>query len=225
VSKQKELETQLEKTKRNLEKAVSLATEDEHGPGPDETRQSKLKKGLGTNRGIETMFRSAYRVQMELTALADNKANMMISINAIIISIILAAVAPKLDANPWLLIPTTVILLGTLVSVIFAIQAARPRLNFAPLNLQDLRHSKGNILFFGNFAKLQETEFVEGMSELILDRTLNYESMIRNIHGLGVVLLRKFSLLQKAYTLFMVAMVLGVMSFIAVFVWIGISAP
>jgi len=58
----------------------------------------KKKKGLGSTRGVETLFRSAYRVQMELTSLADNKANMMISINGIIISIIIASVAPKLDA-------------------------------------------------------------------------------------------------------------------------------
>ena len=67
---------------------------------PKKKNKDKLDKALGTNRGIETMFRSAYRVQMELTALADNKANMMISINGIIISIIIASVAPKLDANP-----------------------------------------------------------------------------------------------------------------------------
>ena len=78
----------------------------------------KKGKGLGTARGVETLFRSAYRVQMELTSLADNKANMMTSINGIIISIIIASVAPKLDANPWLLIPSTVFLLGTLINLI-----------------------------------------------------------------------------------------------------------
>ena len=86
---------------------------------------SVKKKGPGTNRGIETLFRASYRVQMELTALADNKANMMISINGIIISIIIAAVAPKIDANPWLMIPSTIFLLGTLISIIYAILAAR----------------------------------------------------------------------------------------------------
>jgi hypothetical protein len=44
--------------------------------------------------------------------------------------------------------------------------------------------------------------------------------MIRNIYGLGSVLKKKFALLQIAYTAFMLALVLGVMSFLGVFVWI-----
>ena len=185
-----------------------------------EALKKKEKKGPGTARGIETMFRSAYRVQMELTALADNKANMMISINGIIISIIIAAVAPKLDSNPWLLVPSTVFLLGTLVSIIFAILAARPRVSSKPITLADLESSEGNILFFGNFANLSRDEFEEGMMDLVADREVLYETMIRNIYGLGSVLQKKFALLQVAYTSFMLALVLGVASFIGVFVWI-----
>ena len=180
----------------------------------------KKKKCPGTNRGIETMFRSAYRVQMELTALADNKANMMISINGIIISIIIAAVAPKLDSNPWLLVPSTIFLIGTLISIVFAILAARPRVSTTPITLEDLEHSEGNILFFGNFANLDQSHFTEGMLDLMQDRMVLYETMIGNIYGLGVVLKKKFALLQVAYTAFMVALILGVLSFIGVFVWI-----
>ena len=185
-----------------------------------EAIKKKEQKGPGTARGIETMFRSAYRVQMELTALADNKANMMISINGIIISIIIAAVAPKLDSNPWLLVPSTVFLLGTLVSIIFAILAARPRVSSKPITLADLESSEGNILFFGNFANLSRDEFEQGMLDLMADREVLYETMIRNIYGLGSVLRKKFALLQVAYTSFMLALVLGVASFIGVFIWI-----
>lgn len=178
------------------------------------------KKGPGTSRGIETMFRSAYRVQMELTSLADNKANMMISINGIIISIILAAVAPKLDSNPWLLLPTAVMLVGTMISIIYAILAARPRVNRNAITLEDLEHSKGNILFFGNFANLDKEQFTEGMLELIQDKRVLYETMIHNIHDIGMVLNRKFGLLKLAYTSFMVALISGVLSFMGVFVWV-----
>jgi len=187
--------------------------------------ESINKKGLGTNRGVETLFRSAYRVQMDLTGLADNKANMMISINGLIISIIIAAVAPKLDANPWLLIPTTVFLLGTLVSIVYAIVAARPRVSSVPITLEDLEHSNGNILFFGDFANLSQDDFTAGMIDLIQDKTVVYETMIRNLYGLGSVLKKKFALLKVAYTAFMIALVLGVTSFIGVFVWILYVAP
>jgi hypothetical protein len=223
-------EAQLEKDTAALRKAVRQASEDEKealegssGPGDEESdkdQTKKLKKALGTNRGIETMFRSVYRVQLALTGLADNKANMMISINGIIISIIIASVAPKLDSNPWLLVPTSVFLLGTLVSIIFAILAARPRVISTVIDMEDLHHSKGNILFFSNFTQLKESEFVEGMTSLIQDKTVLYESMIRDIYGLGSVLQKKFALLQVAYTSFMIALILGVSSFMAVFVWI-----
>lgn len=191
----------------------------------DKVIESINKKGLGTNRGVETLFRSAYRVQMDLTGLADNKANMMISINGIIISIIIAAVAPKLDANPWLLIPSTIFLLGTLVSIVYAIVAARPRVSSVPITLEDLEHSNGNILFFGDFANLSQDDFTAGMIDLIQDKSVVYETMIRNLYGLGSVLKKKFALLKVAYTAFMIALVLGVTSFIGVFVWILYMAP
>ncbi|MCJ7815078.1 MAG: DUF5706 domain-containing protein, partial [Xanthomonadales bacterium] len=153
-------------------------------------------KAPGSARGIETLFRSAYRVQMDLTGLADNKANMMISINGIIISIIIASVAPKLDSNPWLLIPATVFLCGTLVSIVYAILAARPRVHTTHITLEDLEHSDGNILFFGDFANLTQHDFTVGMMSLLEDQTVVYETMIHNLYGLGVVLRKKFALLK-----------------------------
>jgi hypothetical protein len=215
-TKPEDLEAQLESTTAALKAAVSQPA----GAPEDAPEHERPLKKPGTNRGIETMFRSAYRVQMDLTGLADNKANMMISINGIIISVIIAAVAPKLDTNPWLLLPTTLFLLGTLVSIVYAILAARPRVSSDPITLEDLEHSKGNILFFGDFANLKEEDFTEGMFDLIQDRTVLYETMIRNIYGLGSVLRKKFALLQIAYTAFMLALILGVFSFIGVFIWI-----
>jgi hypothetical protein len=210
----KDLEAQLEQTAASLRQAVQEAVD----PSAGAADQPHHKPG--TARGVETMFRSAYRVQMDLTGLADNKANMMISINGIIISIIIAAVAPKLDTNPWLLLPTTVLLLGNLASVIFAILAARPRVSTEPIAYHDLRHSKGNILFFGDFSSLSEAQFVEGMEGLLNDRQALYDTMIRNLYGLGAVLKKKFALLQVAYTVFMLALIGGVLSFISVFIWV-----
>ena len=211
-------QAQLEQAKAELEAAILQAGESTP-PAAHET------KPPGAARGIETMFRSVYAVQMDLTGLADNKANMMISINGIIMSIIIAAVAPKLDANPWLLVPTSVLLIGNLVSLVFAVLAARPRISRPVFDSSAPRRSEGNLLFFGTFANMREDNYVLAMEELMKDKTLVYESMIRNIYGLGSVLYRKFVLLRYAYSSFMVALILGVFSFLGVFAWLAQRGP
>ncbi|MDZ4729410.1 MAG: DUF5706 domain-containing protein [Xanthomonadales bacterium] len=232
----KEAENQLHKAQADLEKAIKLIEADNQAivgavvaadgtPVVPDAAPVTPVKTPGTSRGIETLFKSSYRVQMDLTSLADNKANMMISINGIIMSIILASVAPKLDSNPWLLLPTILLLVGSLISMIFAILAARPRVSHDPITLSDLKNSKGNILFFGNFANMAESDFVIGLEELMQDKPLIYDTMMRNIHSLGSVLNKKFALLQVAYTSFMIALSLGVASFLVVFIWLALRSP
>ncbi|HET6564460.1 MAG TPA: Pycsar system effector family protein [Xanthomonadales bacterium] len=241
----KQAEKQIHQAQSDLDKAIQLIEEETRqeqvaggqpvlGPDGQALAEPEAKaaepealppKQPGSARGIETLFKSSYRVQMDLTSLADNKANMMISINGIIMSIILASVAPKLDSNPWLLLPTLLLLVGSLISMIFAILAARPRVSRAPITLSDLKNSQGNILFFGNFANMSERDFVIGLEELMQDRQLTYDTMIRNLHSLGSVLNKKFALLQIAYTSFMIALSLGVTSFLVVFIWLSMRSP
>lgn len=193
------------------------------GTGPDASvapvKKKKKKKGkFGSDRGIETMFRTSYRTHLELSALADTKANIMISINGIVMSIILASISPKIDANPWLVMPTSVLLIGCMASMVFAILAARPRVSSQVVTLEDVRANRKNVLFFGNFVHLTEDDFVVGMSELLLNTEQLYVNMMRDLYSLGGVLNRKFALLRTSYTIFMWALMVGVTLYIGVFI-------
>ncbi len=212
------------------EGTVTAVYETAVGDGEADKKKKKKKKkkdtakaGLGTSRGIETMFRTSYRTNMDLSALADAKANIMISINGIIISIILASISPKIDANPWLLIPTAVLLLTCLGSMALAVLAARPRVSSQVLNLEDVRSNNKNLLFFGNFVSLPEEDFVIGMKELLQNTDSLYVNMIRDIYGLGTVLQKKFSLLRRSYNVFILGLILGVFLFIGVYAWVVFS--
>lgn len=186
-------------------------------------KKKKEKDGLGSSRGIETMFRTSYRTNMDLSSLADSKANIMISINGIIISIILASISPKIDANPWLLIPTAVLLLSCLASIVYAVLSARPRVVSHVINLEDVRRRNANLLFFGNFVSLPESEFIQGMKELLQNTDGLYITMIRDIYGLGTVLEKKYDLLRRSYNLFMFGLMAGVVLFIGVYAWVVVS--
>lgn len=191
---------------------------------PEKKKKKKKKKrkeekaGLGSSRGIETMFRTTYRTHVNLSSIADNKANIMLSINGIIISVIIASVSPKIDANPWLLIPTSALLVGSVISMVYAVLAARPRVQSRLVSLDDFRQGKANILFFGNFVNIPEDDYMEGMTELLQDTDQLYKNMMQDLYGLGQVLSRKYELLRTSYTVFMYGISLSVVLFIGVFI-------
>ena len=188
--------------------------------GPDEPtpkkKKSKLKGDLGTSRGIETMFRTSYRTHLTLSGIADNKANIMISINGIIISILIASVSPRIGEIPALILPTAIFLVTCVVSMIYAILAARPRVTSLHVSLEDVRENRANLLFFGNFVNMPEDDFVVGMHELMGNTDQLYTNMIRDIYSLGGVLNKKYRLIRTSYTVFMLGLSVGVAIFLLV---------
>lgn len=188
----------------------------------DETGSKKKgskKKGSGS-RGIETMFRTSYRTHIDLSSLADTKANIMISINGIIVSVVIAAISPKIDTNAWLFLPTAVLLLACLCSLVFAILSARPRVSQEVVSLEDVRSDRKNILFFGNFVNMTKDDYELGMKELMANPERLYSNMVRDIYSLGGVLERKFRLLRTSYTIFMFGLSIGVVLYIIVYAWV-----
>jgi hypothetical protein len=193
------------------------------GEGKKKKKKTKKKdEGLGTSRGVETMFRTSYQTHNDLSALADNKANIMISINGIVISILIASMAPGLGDSPWTMLPTAVLLLGCLTSLVFAVLAARPRVSRTAVTPEDARSGKANILFFGNFVGLEPGDYVEGIQTLMREPDRIYLNMARDIFSLGSVLDRKFRLLRVSYTAFMVGLVAGVLLLLVSYVLTGV---
>lgn len=179
---------------------------------------SQEDKTFGSlKRGVSDMFRTSYRTHVELSAIADNKSNIMISINGIIISIILATISPQLDTNTWLLWPTIAILITCLISLVYSIRAARPRVSNEKFSLEDVKENRANILFFGNFYTMDRADYVKGIEELMANSERLYDTMARDLHGLGQVLARKYQLLKIAYDVFMYGAIISVFCLLYVY--------
>lgn len=201
-------------------------TKAEHEYNTDEepepvTDDASSKKELGSlKRGVSDMFRTSYRTHIELSAIADNKSNIMISLNGIIISILIATISTKIDSDSWLQMPTIILLITCMLSLIYAILAARPRVSNEKVTLDDVRSNRSNILFFGNFYNMKQEDYVTGMEELMTDSERLYDTMARDIHSLGAVLSKKFRLLRVSYNIFMVGLVISVCSFLLLYLFI-----
>jgi len=189
--------------------------------------KAKLKKAkeLSPTRGIETMFRITSKSHMELSAIADNKANIMISINSIMLSVIVSVLIRKLEEYPHFTIPAILLTLVCLATIVFAVLATRPNVSSGKFEKEDIVGKKTNLLFFGNFHRMSLEDYQWGMTEMLKDADYLYGSMIKDIYFLGVVLGKKYRLLRYSYTVFMFGFVLAILGFvIAQFMFRNMSA-
>lgn len=178
-----------------------------------EKSSTKAVKEKLPERGIETMFRIVSKNHMDLSAMADNKANIMISINALIISILLGTIVSKLDDHQYLVVPTLVLLVVCLSTIILATISTRPKVTAGTFTREDIEQKRANLLFFGNFFNMKIDDFQEGMISMMSDREYLYGSMIRDNYFLGQVLGRKYRYLRVAYNVFMYGLIFAVAVF------------
>lgn len=175
-----------------------------------------------TDRGVETVFRITSRNHISLSGIADSKANMMISVNAIIISIVIGTLVGQLDAYPHLVVPSILLLAVCLTTVIMAVISTRPKVTEGRVSREDIAERKGNLLFFGNFHNMPLDDYEMGMKELMTDADYLYGSMIRDVYFLGKVLERKYRFLRYSYDVFAIGLALAVAAFVAAFAWGGV---
>jgi len=178
-------------------------------------KKKRKKDGpkFNAEKGIETMFRVTLRNHINLSRIADDKANTLISVNAIILSIVLSALFPKMDSNPWLIYPGMALILVSISTIILSTLSTIPKTTHGTVSMEDVKNKRGNLLFFGNFHKMSLEEFEFGIGELMKDGSYLYGSLTRDLYFLGRVLDRKYGLLRKAYVVFVIGLVISILLF------------
>lgn len=217
LSERDKLKGKLEKRLNKLQKAVDANLSNDLGVTMAQLKamKKKLAKVEGRpERGIETMFRLTSRNHLDLSGMADSKANIMISINSIIMSVVMGSLMSKLDSNEHLYYPTVLLLLVNLASLIYAILSLRPNVSDGKFTRDDIENQRTNLLFFGNFHKMSRKDYHWGMNKLMENANFLYSNLIDDVYFLGVVLARKYKLLRTSYNIFMYGMVLVVIAYI-----------
>ena len=200
--------------------------EDKKSRKKDEELSLKIDKAKLPERGIETMFRVTLKNHITLSNIADTKANILLSVNAIIVSLVLSNLVSKLDnpSNAYLIWPTVIFVLFTVLSIILSILATRPNVTSGKFTKDDVANKKVNLLFFGNFHKMSLNDFEWAMGEMMKDRDYLYSSMKKDLYFLGKVLDRKYKILRLTYAVFMVGIIVSVIAFAIAFKYSGIAA-
>jgi predicted metal-dependent HD superfamily phosphohydrolase len=212
---------QLRLNPREVESVDDLARKDKKKE--KDKMFSSLKKNeqelkeFNLGRGVETMYRTAYRTHISLSGMADNKANIMLSINAIVISVAIPQLFPQFEQLPQLIVPTIMLLAVCVIAMVLATLSTRPKITEGKFTREDIAEHKANLLFFGNFYKMPLADYHWGMTEMIKDRDFLYSSMTKDLYYLGVVLALKYRYLSYCYTVFMYGMIVTVLAFALAF--------
>ena len=201
----------IERAKRKYLKASSDAKTEEL----EEFKDPKVSKNRIAliAKGIQTMLRLTSQNHLRLSDMADGKANILISVNSIIISVVLGVLVRRLETDPYLTIPTILFLLFSVTTIILAIMATRPKISEGSFTKDDIINKRTNLLFFGNFYKSSLNEYEWAMDMMMSDKDYLYSTLVKDIHQLGVVLARKYKLVRLAYTIFMVGIIVCVCAF------------
>ncbi|WP_281637882.1 Pycsar system effector family protein [Flavobacterium marginilacus] len=212
-----------EKNIKRLQKKIKKMDAEFKKENKKKGKEDKIDKPDKPDRGIDTLFRVTLGNHTRLSGIADSKANILLSVNAIIISIALSTLIPKLDSpkNAHLVVPTFIMLLSSVITIIFAILSTRPKVTKGVFTQKDIEDRNTNLLFFGNFYKMPLKDYQWAMNEMMKDREYLYNSLIKDLYFLGIVLEKKYRLLRIAYNIFMIGLVLSVIAFVIAFKTIG----
>ncbi|WP_298477495.1 Pycsar system effector family protein [uncultured Maribacter sp.] len=209
------------KKEKNLKKLLK-EKKTEKEIAKKESLKAKYKTD-SPDRGIQTLYRVTLKNHITLSNIADTKANILLSVNAIIISLALSNLIPKLDnpSNGYLIYPTVIFIIFSVISMVLAVLATRPNVTSGEFTEEDVNQKKVNLLFFGNFHKMQLEQYEWAINELVKDKQYIYSSLTKDLYFLGLVLNKKYKILRWTYTIFMIGMVVSVLAFAIAFRYFG----
>jgi hypothetical protein len=170
-----------------------------------ETQRLEAVRGRSS---VDNVLRTIQQHHVQLSLMADTKASLLITISSIVLTIALSR-----SGEPHLR-PALLTLAATcLISLLLAIVAVLP--SFAEPRILGRNWSR-NIFFFGHFASMSESEYMDEMRAILENDAALYEAALRDIHSLGVYLYRKkYRFLRFAY----VALLLGFIAATIIEAW------
>lgn len=188
----------------DIKKELGLSKED------FKSLKKAFKKLKGRDdRAFLEMLKVTSRNHYTLNQMVDRKARIMLSVNALILSLIIGRVISHPTMNGWSFYLLLILAVTCFISIIYSMMAIKPEKTHGGLDEDSIRGKKGNPLFFGNFKTMSEEVYEDTMMEMVNDRDFIYRSMIQDIYHLGQILEQKRQRLRSSLHIFIAGLCLA----------------
>jgi hypothetical protein len=149
---------------------------------------------------LDHMMRQTRSHHQELSSMADLKANMLLTVASVVITLAATRIAaPELRWAILVLLPFCLITIG------LSAYATMPAAYTAGGGRNQPRPGDAgfNLLFFGHFSQMSYDDYSTAMEALMNDPSRTYEAQLREVYTLGLFLAtKKYRALRMAYLSF-----------------------
>jgi hypothetical protein len=154
--------------------------------------------GGGFSSAAIYMLRTAQQHHVQLSAMADQKASILIGASLVVITMLLGQIQSHGFSAPMMVMGVF-----TFLAALSALFAVTPSLRKSP------QSDDVNWLFFGAFARLSAEDYQARILSILATDEGIYEAMIRDIYQMGHVLNRKkYRFLSYSYRIFIIGLLL-----------------
>jgi hypothetical protein len=162
-------------------------------------------KAKNADRATDNLFRIMMNNHLQLSSLADHKANMIITVCSIIIGLLVRYIV-----DPALQYGAIALALTCVTTILLAVYSTLPKYENKKEGAMKAKNPSFNIIFFGDFTHLEYPDFEKELEKVINDHDLVYESLAKDVYALGRVLNdKKYRFIRYAYLTFMVGLVIS----------------
>lgn len=170
-----------------------------------ESGPNKKKKGDKIPKDVLNIMRTTMRNGIELTHIADNKANVLLSLNALMLTFLVPFFIPYADAirHYYLVLPLSILIVTCFVTIYISVLVLKPGKFFE--NLENIENGgTGSPFFFGNFYKMTKGEYRNYVQKEMAEGASIKDHLTDDLHYIGSRLGRKMELIRVAFNIFMI---------------------
>jgi hypothetical protein len=172
---------------------------------PPSQRSGALFADIPERGTTDNLLRTAQQHHVALSSMADTKANIIITMSSIVLTVILSRLG-----DPVIGVAALILGAFTLVALLLAILAVLPKFRPPKLKPDGALPPDFNLLFFGHFGVLARERYLQEMAHALARDGSPYATWAADIYSLGVYLAHhKYRYLRWSYLFFLAGFVLA----------------
>ena len=176
------------------------------------------KQKRSQRKEIIDVIRTTLRNSIDLTNIADNKANVLLTLNGLMITFLMPLVLSNIEIllELKLILPPLILILTCVITIYMSSMVLKPG-DFRAQKAEKLKEGKKfSPFFFGNYDTMTRKEFFPYMQEALSNNEDLNEFLADDLYFIGKRLGEKMTLIKYAYNIFLTGLSMSVVSAIVI---------